>query len=110
MTATAREREPDLAERVERLEADRDRVESDRAVLFALLHVLSARVSALDGDAEPIDDSVATIKGAAYLCGYSQSWVRKKIAAGKVKWRWVRGRILIDKASLPPRRGANRTD
>ena len=95
MNATAaRERDDvDLAERVECLEA--------------LVGVLSSRVSELEGNAvEPMDDEpVTTIKGAAWLSGYSETTIRKRIKRGLIDARPVGGRWLVRKASLPARRG-----
>jgi hypothetical protein len=67
----------------------------------ALIRTLSDRISKLEGvDPEPDRSGWTTIKGAAHEIGYSQSGLRKRIAAGKVAAQRLGGRWIIDRASL----------
>ena len=92
MNATAAHERDDLnlADRIAALEAD-------RSLHLALLHVLSARVSELEGLAEPHDDvdGLTTVKRAAGESGFSETTIRRWLAEGKIEGRRFGGRVMV---------------
>jgi excisionase family DNA binding protein len=94
MSASAAHERDDLAERIAALEAN-------YTVIRALLHEFSAMVSG--GPPVMTGGDVTTIKGAAFITGYSQTMIRKLIARDKIGSTKIGGRVLIDKATLPQR-------
>jgi hypothetical protein len=100
MNATARD---DVAHRdaLDRIAA----LEADVSLLMALMSVATGRLADLEGSPGPIDDeAVTTIKGAAWLTGYSETAVRKRIKIGRIEARKIGGRVLVRTASLTARR------
>jgi hypothetical protein len=84
-------------------------LETDRATTMMLLKVLSARLAAVEGHAEPIaPDAVTTLKGAAYATGFSQTTIRKRIAEGRIAARKIGGAVIVDASTLPARRDSFR--
>jgi hypothetical protein len=70
----------------------------------ALIRMLSDRITAIEGlDPGPDHGSMTTLKGAAFMTGYSQSGIRRRISAGKIKARRVGGRWFVDASSLKVR-------
>ncbi len=81
------------------------KLEANAALLMALVRTLSDRVAELEGcDGPALPDAVTTIKSAAFTTGFSQSTIRMWVAQGKIVARKIGGAVLIDAASLPPRR------
>jgi excisionase family DNA binding protein len=83
-------------------------VEANVERLTAITFVLSSRLTELEhrSGAANTDDAatrMTTIKDAAHMTGYSESGIRKLIAARKIVARRVGGRWLIEVASLPRR-------
>jgi excisionase family DNA binding protein len=112
MNATARDQsDAGLAERVQRLEDERD---LDRATLYVLnarladLEASNAELRALAGLNPPppaIGADWRSLKQAAGETGYSETTIRRRIERGKIEARHVGGHVLIRASSLPPRRG-----
>lgn len=96
MNATAAH--DDVAERLERVEAD-------VGLLRMLVAVMGGRLAGLEGAETPIDnEAITTIKGAAFVTGYSETTIRKRIKNGRIEARHVGGRVLVRTASLTVRK------
>jgi excisionase family DNA binding protein len=99
MNATAARDDVDLADLGERV----SRLERDLGLALALVHIVGDRVAELEGAPAPDKEQVTTIKGAAYMTGFSETTIRKRIAKGAIEARHVGGRWLIKTASLAAR-------
>ena len=75
----------------------------DRAM--ALIFILNDRVTALEAERGASPDAAnlpkwMTLKGAAGLSGYTESGLRRRIAAGQVRSVKRGGHVLVDPGSL----------
>ena len=92
-----------LAERVEAL----DRIAALKRMLRSCGAdaVTTGRLAGLEGAETPIDnEAITTIKGAAFVTGYSETTIRKRIKNGRIEARHVGGRVLVRTASLTVRK------
>jgi hypothetical protein len=97
----------ELEERVAALEAANAGLEAAVDRQTAMILLLTVRV----GEAEkrigtestaPLEGDLICVKDAAYRTQYSQSAVHKWVKQGRVVWKKIGGRVLIEARSLPP--------
>jgi hypothetical protein len=104
MTAEARQPQarppPDVDARLETLAAENAVLKDSVARLELMFGKVCERLG-VDRPPPMIDATWTTIKGAAADAGFSESYIRKLMKAGKIEVARRGGRILVRKATVP---------
>ena len=91
---------PDVNARMETLAAD-NAVFADRLARLETLFGKICERLGIDPPPPMIDGTWTTIKGAAADAGFSESYIRKLMKAGKIEVARRGGRILVRKTTVP---------